>query len=348
MLITPVKSVPKTFAKHFVVRFSSSFRKMTTVPAFLQVMATSVSATNNAGDLIRKILSGGQLDIVEKDGANDLQTRADRTANDLICGSLKRAFPKLSVIGEEGEVDLSKISSELLTTAQDQSVIDHYSEKLSSEIKEAKIEDFTVWVDPLDGTKEFTEGHLDHVTVLVGIAIGKKAVGGVIHQPFWNYQEKDDKNLGRTFHGIAGLGYGGKLFPKEAPIGERIVTSTRSHSTGLVSQVIEACSPTTVLKVGGAGHKVILLMEGKAHSYVFCSPGCKKWDTCAPEAILHALGGKLTDIKGLPYEYHKDVGYVNEWGVLATGKEDEHKDYLDRIPSECKEQVKDYFKNKSK
>ena len=57
----------------------------------------------------------------------------------------------------------------------------------------------------LDGTKEFTEGFLDHVTVLVGIAIGKDAIGGVIHQPFWNYQNKD-KVLGRTFYGVVGAG----------------------------------------------------------------------------------------------------------------------------------------------
>ena len=35
--------------------------------------------------------------------------------------------------------------------------------------------------------------------------------------------------------------------------------------------------------------------------------GCKKWDSCAPEAILHALGGKLTDIKGDLYKYHTGV-----------------------------------------
>ena len=35
--------------------------------------------------------------------------------------------------------------------------------------------------------------------------------------------------------------------------------------------------------------------------------GCKKWDTCAPEAILHAMGGKLTDMKGQDYQYHSTV-----------------------------------------
>ena len=49
----------------------------------------------------------------------------------------------------------------------------------------ANLSDFTVWVDPLDATKEYTEGFLDHVTVLIGIALGKKAIAGVIHQPFY-------------------------------------------------------------------------------------------------------------------------------------------------------------------
>lgn len=39
--------------------------------------------------------------------------------------------------------------------------------------------------------------------------------------------------------------------------------------------------------------QIIQLVEGKASAYVFASPGCKKWDTCAPEAILHAVGGNL-------------------------------------------------------
>jgi 3'(2'), 5'-bisphosphate nucleotidase len=105
-------------------------------------------------------------------------------------------------------------------------------------------------VDPLDGTKEFTEGFLDHVTVLVGIAIGKKAIGGVIHQPFWNYQSTDENRvLGRTFYGVVGAGIGGNITKIEAPKGQRIVTSSRSHSTGLIAQVIESCSPTSTLKV---------------------------------------------------------------------------------------------------
>ena len=68
-------------------------------------------------------------------------------------------------------------------------------------------------------------------------------------------------------------GVSGKLIPKDPTPGERIVTSSRSHSTGLIDQVIKSCEPTKILAVGGAGHKVILLMEGQAHCYVMASPG---------------------------------------------------------------------------
>jgi len=28
-----------------------------------------------------------------------------------------------------------------------------------------------IWIDPLDGTKGFTEGHLHHITSLIGVSI---------------------------------------------------------------------------------------------------------------------------------------------------------------------------------
>ena len=73
-----------------------------------------------------------------------------------------------------------------------------------------------------------------------------------------------------------------------------------------------------MLRVGGAGHKVLLVIEGKAHAYVFASRGCKKWDTCAPQAVLESIGGKLTDMFGQELGYDKQVNHTNELGVLAT------------------------------
>ena len=49
---------------------------------------------------------------------------------------------------------------------------------------------------------------LDHVTVLIGIAHKNRPVGGVIHQPYYNYKN-DKAGLGRTMWGIPGIGVGG-------------------------------------------------------------------------------------------------------------------------------------------
>ena len=46
----------------------------------------------------------------------------------------------------------------------------------------------------LRNIQEYTEGLLDHVTVLVGIAFGSEAVAGVIHQPFFNYKSTGNRS----------------------------------------------------------------------------------------------------------------------------------------------------------
>lgn len=58
--------------------------------------------------------------------------------------------------------------------------------------------------------------------------------------------------------------------------------------------------------------QVLQLLEGKASIYVFASAGCKKWDTCAPEAVLSAAGGKLTDILGQYYRLVLSVSPIIE------------------------------------
>ena len=138
-------------------------------------------------------------------------------------------------------------------------------------------EQLVVWVDPLDGTSEYTQGNmhpsffkliffsnllchlvlgnLDHVTVLIGVAHKNTPVGGVIHQPYHNYTS-GGSDLGRTLWGIPGIGCGG-FKPLPPPEGRRVIATTRSHMTDLVLQTIEALKPDEVLKVGGAGFKVL-------------------------------------------------------------------------------------------
>lgn len=295
----------------------------------MRLVASAYSIAQKAGTIVRCVIAEGDLGIVQKTSATDLQTKADRLVQMSICSSLARKFPKLTIIGEE-DLPPGEVDQELIEDGQWEEILKQPCPSQYSAIKE---EDLVVWVDPLDGTKEYTEGLLDNVTVLIGIAYEGKAIAGIINQPYYNYQAGPDAALGRTIWGVLGLGaFGFQL--KEAPAGKHIITTTRSHSNQLVTDCISAMNPDTVLRVGGAGNKIIQLIEGKASAYVFASPGCKKWDTCAPEVILHAVGGKLTDIHGNALQYNKEVKHMNSAGVLAALRNYEY--YASHVPESVK------------
>ncbi|XP_076612638.1 3'(2'),5'-bisphosphate nucleotidase 1 isoform X1 [Chaetodon auriga] len=325
----------------------------------MRLLASAYSVAEKAGSIVRKVLHSGELGIVEKTGANDLQTLADRLAQQSICASLSRRFPKITIIGEE-ELPAEDLSEDLIENGHSEDILQKTCPAEYSGLKE---EEIVVWVDPLDGTKEYTEASrcvrhpaeaqishkgpyishstalwlLDNVTVLIGIACGGKAIAGVINQPFYNYQLGPGAELGRTMWGMPGLGaFGFQL--QEVPGDRRIITTTRSHSNKVVTDCVDAMEPHDVLRVGGAGNKIIHLVEGRASAYVFASPGCKKWDTCAPEAILHAVGGKLTDIHGNAYRYDANVKHMNSAGVLAALRNHEY--YASRVPQSVLQALK--------
>ncbi|KAK9295805.1 hypothetical protein QLX08_010014 [Tetragonisca angustula] len=298
-----------------------------------RIVASSITATVRAGKIIRDVMAHGNLHIIEK-GKNDLQTEADRCAQMCIIASLSQQFPNVTIIGEEGSSNCD-VPSDWIVTDADQEVLQL---KLPAHLKDIDPKDVCIWVDPLDGTSEYTKGLVEHVTVLVGVAIGHRAIGGVIHQPY--YKNTENETLGRTLWGINGVGFGG-FTPTPSVNGKRIITTTCSHSDSNVQAAINAVSPDEVIRVGGAGYKVILLLEGKAHAYVFASKGCKRWDTCAPEAVLCAVGGTLTDFHGEQYSYNAETTYSNERGVLATAPGQIHQWYLNHIPYEVKQKLKE-------
>lgn len=97
--------------------------------------------------------------------------------------------------------------------------------------------------------------------------------------------------------------------------------------------------PDHVLRQGGAGNKVLRVIEGDADCYLFPSAGTKKWDTCAPEAILVAMGGCLTDIHGNRLNYAPTVQHGNTGGVMATSDPARHQWFLSKIPEAVKSQL---------
>ena len=89
------------------------------------------------------------------------------------------------------------------------------------------------------------------------------------------------------------------------------------------------------LRVGGAGCKLLKLLEGQADAYIFASHGTCKWDTCAGEALLRCVGGVVTDITGSAYAYNADAHHRNRMGVIAA--RNNHGYFVQKIPQSVKD-----------
>jgi len=306
----------------------------------IRLVASSVCISESAGKLIKDILSSGQLKSINKsnDGnTSDMQTEADRAAQFCIEKSLKKNFgDQLKIIGEEEVTSSvpvleSNISEEVLK----------FDYKCQGELRNICESDVVIWVDPLDGTSEFVESEksdnplLQQVTVLIGIAYKGRPIAGVIHQPFYS------KTSGRTIWGILGVGAFGFDIPNLEGK-ELVAVTTRTHFSPIVKTVLNTLLEKRLIskfeQVGGAGFKVLRCLEGAA-AYIYPSGGCKKWDTAAPEAVLTAAGGRLTDSSGKQIYYGADAEHRTQGGVIATAPWINHENIIDAIPQSVKDEL---------
>ncbi|KAF6073105.1 3'(2'), 5'-bisphosphate nucleotidase 1 [Phyllostomus discolor] len=69
----------------------------------MRLVASAYSIAQKAGAIVRRVIAEGDLGIVEKTCATDLQTRADRLAQLSICSSLALLRKSLQLIGPDTE-----------------------------------------------------------------------------------------------------------------------------------------------------------------------------------------------------------------------------------------------------
>eukprot|EP01118_Nematostelium_gracile_P010140 TRINITY_DN3468_c0_g1_i2.p1 TRINITY_DN3468_c0_g1~~TRINITY_DN3468_c0_g1_i2.p1 ORF type:complete len:340 (-),score=86.87 TRINITY_DN3468_c0_g1_i2:27-902(-) len=282
-----------------------------------EIFSIAIGAAEKAGDIIRTVWKSGKLDIKEK-GHDDPFTIADIQSQQLIMGLLNKRFPSLPIVGEE---DCAPV---IPSEEPDMNRVD--LSKIPAEYQNVNMSDVCVFIDPLDATKEYTTGNLEAVMSLIGIAYKGNAIAGVMYQPFIGN--------GRMIWGMNGYGYSG-FENKDRKDGRIVMATTKTHSSPQVEEGIRTINPNEVMRVGGAGYKALLVLEGKADIYLFASPGTKKWDTCAPEAIIKQLGGKMTDIHGNPFQYFRDVEMMNQNGVLCSIND--HQKYVNIMTNKSKQ-----------
>ncbi|XP_064201799.1 inositol monophosphatase 3-like isoform X3 [Anguilla rostrata] len=133
------------------------------------------------------------------------------------------------------------------------------------------------------------------------------------------------------------VGSGSNLQPR-APRGGRSlrVIVSRSHA-GKATRFIQTAfgNETVVHTAGGAGYKVLALLDPPDEQYEQADvylhiTYIKKRDVCAGNAILKALGGHMTTLKGEEIDYR--AAEANHGGVLASVGRD-HRALLAKLQS---------------
>jgi|JI6StandDraft_1071083.scaffolds.fasta_scaffold12974_8 3'-phosphoadenosine 5'-phosphosulfate (PAPS) 3'-phosphatase len=93
--------------------------------------------------------------------------KADYRIQKMVNSNLRDLWPKLTIIGEEelvGDIQYSKIPSHKIDKEVfPKGCFEDFDEEL-------EVEHACVWVDPLDATLSYTQGHLHEVTTLIGLS----------------------------------------------------------------------------------------------------------------------------------------------------------------------------------
>jgi hypothetical protein len=100
------------------------------------------------------------------------------------------------------------------------------------------------------------------------------------------------------------------------PVGVRIVVS-QSRRSPQIDAFRRALGVTDEMTIGSVGMKVALVSQGERDLYLYPGEQTKLWDTCGPEAILVAAGGRMSDMDGQPLIYDK-ADLSNRGGVIAS------------------------------
>ncbi|CAI4230938.1 unnamed protein product [Auanema sp. JU1783] len=279
------------------------------------VISYAVLAVEMGGHAVKKIHEENVLNIAQKgltdEGKAELLTKADLVSNHLILDVLQR-FPHLKVVTEEKDTSITDKEADKYRS-------DSYAlwlsvrdilDKMPS--KRIPLNDMQVYVDPLDATQEFTENLVEYVTVMVCVAVGDEPIFGAIYRPFYN----------ETVFGVKDWGVmssnGQKVnLPDRSTVPKRIIVS-RSHSGAVQTLAEKSFGNTyTVEPAGGSGYKTLRVVNGTAEIYVH-QTAIKKWDTCAGDAVLRALGGAMLDLTGEPLKYGPTSEIVNRNGLIGT------------------------------
>jgi 3'(2'), 5'-bisphosphate nucleotidase len=218
----------------------------------------------------------------------ELKDAGDVAAHDLLMALLAQHRPDDAVLSEEGADD------------------------------KARLEADAVWIiDPLDGTREFSEPPRDdwavHVALWERTPDGEhdgELTAGAVAQPA----------LGETFNtGQA------PVVPPRKPGPPRIAVS-RSRPPAFVHALAKEIGAELV-PMGSAGVKVMSVVRDLTDAYVHAG-GQYEWDSAAPVVVADAAGLFTSRIDGSPLVYNQDNVYLPDLIVCRPEFADQILDFI--------------------
>ena len=227
-------------------------------PRSLDDHAFAVWAADRAGEVLLRVREESGLQ------GKELKDAGDAAAQDLLARLLAEHRPDDAVLSEEATDD------------------------------KARLDASRVWIiDPLDGTREFSEPPRDDWAVHValwesGAGVGGDLSAGAVAQPA----------LGETFS----TGEPVAVPPRTSDRPRIAVSRTRPPA---FVEALAAEIDAELVPMGSAGVKVMSVVRDVADAYVHAG-GQYQWDNAAPVAVARAAGLHCSRVDGSPLVYNAD------------------------------------------
>jgi 3'(2'), 5'-bisphosphate nucleotidase len=153
-------------------------------------------------------------------------------------------------------------------------------------------------IDPLDGTKAFTEGRSDF-SVNIGYVAAGLPVMGVLHMPVAGDTYYTD---GKAAYHLNPVNIEKEIRARVAAVdGVDVIVNRTEDWSGRLKQYL-AGKNVRRMEQQSSAHKLALIATGEYDLYPRFGP-TREWDIAAGHAILSAAGGSVTTLDG------KDLGY---------------------------------------
>ena len=184
-----------------------------------------------------------------------------------------------------------------------------------------------VWVlDPLDGTKDFIQGTSNYAMHLalnyqykpyIGVVLipEKEQLWIAVGEKFW-CEKRDGSRI--KF----------KLSNKKS-LREMVLVTSKNHNNKTLKRLIQKINFNEVTIMGSIGCKIASIVRGESDLYICLSlpkkSSPKDWDFAAPEAILKAAGGAITNIDNKDLIYGK-TSFEHRGIIIASNDKTTHRE----------------------